>query len=159
MVGLSIGRSLVLRQLLFMGLLIVLGVVAYVASLELHDLAHSVATASDPMLARQRAGELETAAASLSYNLLIGTGLGCFLILAISIPVIHRTIARPIEVLAAQMAALAAGNTEIESADTQRKDEIGAIAKALCILRDAVRTNNALVAEIRALADALQEAA
>ncbi len=68
MVGLSIGRSLVLRQLLFMGLLIVLGVVAYVASLELHDLAHSVATASDPMLARQRAGELETAAASLSYK-------------------------------------------------------------------------------------------
>jgi methyl-accepting chemotaxis protein len=153
MVGLSIGRSLVLRQLLFMGLLIVMGVVAYVASIELRDLAHAVVTAATPEVARERAAELETAAASLSYNLLIGTGLGCFLILAVSIPVIHRTIARPVELFARQMASLAAGDTDIHIVGTQRKDEIGAIAKALCILRDAVRTNNALVAEIRARDD------
>jgi methyl-accepting chemotaxis protein len=153
MVGLSIGRSLVLRQLLFMGLLIALGVVAYVASIELRDLAHSVVTATDPVLARQRAAELETVATSLSYNLLIGTGLGCLLILAVSIPVIHRTIARPIELLAKQMASLAAGNTEIQIVGTQRNDEIGDISKALCVLRDAVRTNNALVVEIRARDD------
>jgi methyl-accepting chemotaxis protein len=153
MLALSIGRSLVLRQLLFMGLLIVMGVVAYIASLELHDLAHSVVTAANPAEARQRAMELESAAASLSYNLLIGTGFGCFLILAVSIPVIHRTIARPVELFAQQMASLAAGNTEIEIVGTQRKDEIGAIARALCVLRDAVRTNNALVAEIRARDD------
>ncbi len=153
MLALSIGRSLVLRQLLFMGLLIVMGIVAYVASLELHDLARSVVTAANPAEARQRAMELESAAASLSYNLLIGTGFGCFLILAVSIPVIHRTIARPVELFAQQMASLAAGNTEIEIVGTQRKDEIGAIARALCVLRDAVRTNNALVAEIRARDD------
>ncbi len=35
----------------------------------------------------------------------------------------------------------------------KRKDEIGAIARALSVLRDAVRTNNALVAEIRARDD------
>ncbi len=153
MLALSIGRSLVLRQLLFMGLLIVMGVVAYIASLELRDIAHSVAVAVNPMVARERAMELQAAAASLSYNLLIGTGFGCFLILAVSIPVIHRTIARPVELFAQQMAALAAGNTEIEIVGTQRKDEIGAIARALCVLRDAVRTNNALVAEIRARDD------
>ncbi len=153
MLALSIGRSLVLRQLLFMGLLIVMGIVAYIASLELQELAHSVVTAANPAEARQRAIELESAAASLSYNLLIGTGFGCFLILAVSIPVIHRTIARPVELFAQQMASLAAGNTEIEIVGTQRKDEIGAIARALCVLRDAVRTNNALVAEIRARDD------
>src|ERR1700683_2656823 len=123
MVGLSIGRSLVLRQLLFMGLLIVMGVVAYVASIELRDLAHAVVTAATPEVARERAAELETAAASLSYNLLIGTGLGCFLIRAVSIPVIHRTIARPVELFARQMASLAAGDTDIQIVGTQRKDE------------------------------------
>lgn len=148
MVGLSIGRSLVLRQLLFMGLLIAMGIVAYVASLELRDLAHLVVTAANPMVAHQRALGLEEAAASLSNNLLIGTGFGCFLILAVSIPVIHRTVARPVGLFARQMASLAAGNTEIEIVGAQRKDEIGAIARALGILRDAVRTNNALVAEI-----------
>jgi methyl-accepting chemotaxis protein len=153
MVGLSIGRSLVLRQLLFMGLLIVMGVVAYVASLELRDLAHSVATAPNPLAARALAFQLEGAAAALSYNLLIGTGFGCFLILAVSIPVIHRTIAKPVELFARQMAALADGNTEIEIVGMERKDEIGDIAKSLCVLRDAVRTNNALVAEIRARDD------
>ena len=153
MVGLSIGRSLVLRQLLFMGLLIVMGVVAYVAALELQGLAHSVVMAPDLSVARERAAQLETSAAYLSYNLLIGTGLGCFLILAVSIPVIHRTIAKPVELLAKQMGSLAAGDTEIEIVGAQRKDEIGAIAKALGVLRDAVRTNNALVAEIRARDD------
>ncbi|MGB7126435.1 MAG: methyl-accepting chemotaxis protein, partial [Methylovirgula sp.] len=137
-----------LRQLLFMGLLIAMGIVAYVASLELRDLAHLVVTAANPMVAHQRALGLEEAAASLSNNLLIGTGFGCFLILAVSIPVIHRTVARPVGLFARQMASLAAGNTEIEIVGAQRKDEIGAIARALGILRDAVRTNNALVAEI-----------
>src|SRR5579883_3154235 len=153
MSGLSIGRSLALRQLLFMALLIALGVVAYLASRELESLAHSVAIAADLALARARAGQLEAAAASLSFNLLIGTGLGCFLIFAVSIPVIHRTIAKPIEDLAEQMAALAAGNTEIDIVGSQRKDEIGAISKSLVVLRDAVRTNNALAAEIRARDD------
>ena len=46
--------------------------------------------------------------------LLFGTGLGCFLVVAVSIPVIHRTLAKPIGKLARQMAALAAGGTEIE---------------------------------------------
>ncbi|MGO9133126.1 MAG: methyl-accepting chemotaxis protein [Methylovirgula sp.] len=137
-----------------MALLVVLGIIAYVAALDLRDLAHSVATA-DPATAIHRAGELEIAAATLSNNLLLGTGLGCLLIVAVSIPVIHRTVAKPVETLARQMAALAAGSTEIEieSNQTKRKDEIGAISRALCVLRDAVRTNNALVAEIRARDD------
>ncbi|MGA3301936.1 MAG: HAMP domain-containing methyl-accepting chemotaxis protein [Methylovirgula sp.] len=154
MVGLSIGGSLVLRQLLFMALLVVLGVVAYLAALDLRNLAHSVAI-SDPGVAMHQAAMLEAAAGTLSNNLLLGTGLGCFLIIAVSIPVIHLTVAKPIETLARQMDALAHGATEIEieTKQTKRKDEIGAIARALSVLRDAVRTNNALVAEIRARDD------
>jgi methyl-accepting chemotaxis protein len=154
MVKLSIGRSLVLRQLLFMVLLVVLGIVAYVAALDLRVLAHVVAT-SDPATAVKTAAELESAAGILSNNLLFGTCLGCFLIVAVSIPIIHRTVARPIEILASQMAALAAGKTdlEIDPGQAKRKDEIGAIARSLGVLRDAVRTNNALVTEIRARDD------
>jgi methyl-accepting chemotaxis protein len=150
MVGLSIGGSLVLRQLLFMALLVVLGIVAYFASLDLRDLAHAVVV-SDPATAVRKAAELEAAANGLSNNLLFGTALGCVLVLAVSIPVIHRTVAKPVETLARQMATLAAGSTDIEidSAQTKRKDEIGAITRALSGLRDAVRTNNSLAAEIR----------
>ncbi|WP_255564874.1 methyl-accepting chemotaxis protein [Methylovirgula sp. HY1] len=137
-----------------MALLVVLGIVAYLAALDLRALAHSVAM-SDAATAIQRATELEAAAARLSNNLLFGTAVGCLLIVAVSIPVIHWTVAKPIERVAYQMAALAAGNTEIEidAAQTKRKDEVGAITRALAVLRDAVRTNNALVAEIRARDD------
>ena len=75
--------------------------------------------------------------------------LGCFLILAVSIPVMQRTLAKPIQVLAMQMKALAEGKTDITIDGTERRDEIGGIARALCVLRDAVRTNNALIEEIR----------
>ena len=51
------------------------------------------------------------------------------------------------------MAALAAGNVDIAIEGTERKDEIGVISRALCVLRDAVRKNNELVAEIRARDD------
>jgi methyl-accepting chemotaxis protein len=150
MVRLSIGGSLVLRQLLFMALLVAMGFVAYFAAVDLRVLAHDVTT-SDPVDAIRRAAALEAAAGALANNLLLGTGLGCLLIVAVSIPVIHRTIAKPVSNLARQMAALAAGSTDIDidNAQTKRKDEIGAITRSLSVLRDAVRTNNALVSEIR----------
>ncbi len=148
MVRLSIGGSLVLRQLLFMALLVVLGIVAYLGSLEIRDLAHMVA-AADPAQAAKFAVELGSAADSLANNLLIGMLLGCFLIVAVSIPVMQRTLAKPIQGLAKQMTALAEGKTDITIEGTERRDEIGGIARALCVLRDAVRSNNALIEEIR----------
>ncbi len=148
MVRLSIGGSLVLRQLLFMALLVVLGIVAYLSSLEIRDLAHMVA-AADPAQASKYAVELASAADSLANNLLIGMLLGCFLIVAVSIPVMQRTLAKPIQGLAKQMTALAEGKTDITVDGTERRDEIGGIACALGVLRDAVRSNNALIEEIR----------
>jgi methyl-accepting chemotaxis protein len=148
MVRLSIGGSLVLRQLLFMALLVALGIVAYLGSLEIRDLAH-LAAVVDPAQSAKYTADLGNAADSLANNLLIGMVLGCFLIVAVAIPVMQRTLATPIQVLAKQMTALAEGKTDIEIAGIDRRDEIGGIARALAILRDAVRTNNALLQEIR----------
>jgi methyl-accepting chemotaxis protein len=148
MARLSIGGSLVLRQLLFMILLVLLGVAAYIGSLQIRDLAHAV-VAADPSQIAKYATELEAAADNLATDLLIGTLVGCFLVVAVSIPVMQRTLAKPIEVLASQMAALAEGRTDIEIIGTERRDEIGKISRALGILRDAVRTNNSLIEEIR----------
>jgi methyl-accepting chemotaxis protein len=148
MVRLSIGGGLVLRQLLFMLLLVVMGIAAYFGSLEIRDLAHLVARA-DPTQAAGAAAELERMADSQANALLIGTAVGCLLILTVSIPVMQRTLAKPIQLLAVQMKALAEGRTDIEIVGASRRDEIGGIARSLATLRDAVRTNNALLQEIR----------
>lgn len=152
MVRLSIGGGLVLRQLLFMLLLVVMGIVAYLGALEIRDLAHLVAHA-DPTQAAKLADELERMADAHANGLLIGICVGCFLIVGVSIPVMQRTLAKPIQLLAAQMKALAEGRTDIEIVGTARRDEIGGIARSLGTLRDAVRTNNALLQEIRARDD------
>jgi methyl-accepting chemotaxis protein len=148
MARLSIGGSLVLRQLLFMMLLVFLGIAAYVGALQVRDLAHAAA-AADPSQLPGYAVEMKAAADNLATNLLVGTLVGCFLIVAVSMPVMQRTLAKPIGVLAAQMTALAEGKTDIQIIGTERRDEIGRIARALGILRDAVRTNNGLIEEIR----------
>ena len=48
---------------------------------------------------------------SLSLELLLGTLAAAFLVVGVSIPTIHRTIAAPIKTIARQMADLAAGDT------------------------------------------------
>ncbi|MEW6437262.1 MAG: HAMP domain-containing methyl-accepting chemotaxis protein [Pseudomonadota bacterium] len=150
--NLSIGRSLILRQLLYIGLLVALSVVAYLASLQVRDLAHAIVTA-DPQTAHLEAIELDHAAGQLSRDLLFGSALGCVLVLIISTPIAYFTIARPVDILAKHMSALAAGNADIEIDGAERNDEIGAISRALRVLRDGVKKNNELVAEIRARDD------
>jgi len=131
-----------------MALLVAMGIAAYLGSIEIRALAHLIAQV-DPAQAAKIAAELESMADSQANALLIGTSLGCFLILAVSIPVMQRTLAKPIRTLAGQMTTLAEGRTDIEIEGTDRRDEIGGIARSLCILRDAVRSNNALLEEIR----------
>jgi methyl-accepting chemotaxis protein len=149
---LSIGRSLVLRQLLYIGLLVAMSVVGFLASVHVHELAQA-AVAANPGAARLYTIELDHAAAQLSHDLLYGSAFGCLLVLAISTPIAYLTIAKPVDVLAKQMSALAAGHDDIDISGTGRKDEIGVIARALQVLRDGVRRNNELVAEIRARDD------
>jgi methyl-accepting chemotaxis protein len=144
----SLGRSLILRQFLFMALLVALGVVAYLNSLDLRELGQRLVTA-DHLSVALRASEFEKAANALCRNLLWGTTFGSALIVIISMYIIRRTITQPVQKLARQMTELAQGITEIDIGDTDRKDEIGQIARALWVLRNAVRDNDAFAAEIR----------
>jgi len=149
---LSIGRSLLVRQLLFMALPVALGIMAYISSLELREIARAVA-ASEPSLVASNGIEREIAAETLFNHWLEGTVLGCLLILGVSIPVIQRTVARPVQHFAEQMAALANGDTGIEITGIERADEIGAIARSLCVLRDAVRSHDTLLGQLRTAED------
>ena len=152
MLNLSVGRSLALRQILILGLLLALGMAAYVAVANLHDLAHAVATSTPDQMAAQ-AGNLEAMADTYATNLLIELALSCIVVLCVSLPIIYFTTTRPIEALAHQIAQLARGDTDIDISGDKRTDEIGQIAKSLGVLRDAVKTNNTLVQEIHARDD------
>ena len=46
------------------------------------------------------------------------------------------------------MSDLANGDTSVEVFDTDRKDEIGTIARGLVVVRDAVKQNNQLMAAV-----------
>jgi methyl-accepting chemotaxis protein len=149
----SIGSSLVLRQFLFMAAFVATGCAAYYVAVDVAETAHSAATARSPAEMAQLAASASQLADRLSGLLLFGTGLCCLLIMVVSMPLLHRTLALPIQRLARQMGELAEGNTSIEIAEAARQDEIGAIARGLGLLRDAVRHNNALVQELKARDD------
>ncbi len=152
MQNVSIGWSLALRQILFLGLLIALGGMAYTAILDLRDQAHLVVMSPAGQIASQ-AALLDAKADTYASRLLLELALSCVVVLCVSLPVIHVTMTKPIQTLAHQMALLASGETNIEISGETRRDEIGQIAQSLSVLRDAVKTNNALVAEIRARDD------
>jgi methyl-accepting chemotaxis protein len=149
----SLGAGLVLRQFLFLALLLLMGAVAYVSVAHVRDL---TAAAADPANV-ERASQLAVAAfktaEALCTQLLIGTLATAFLVVGVSIPTIHRTVSTPIRSLAKQMGDLASGDTSMEVLHTERDDEIGAISRALAVLRDAVRANNQMAQEIRARDD------
>jgi len=144
----SLTSSLAIRQFLFLALVLAIGATGYVSVGYLRDMAHAVTTAPLSEL-REQAAALENSAGSFSTILILELLASWILILGVSMPVIYFTTARPIKILATNMAALAAGDTTIEISGTDRADEIGQIARSLGILRDAVKTNNDLVLEIK----------
>ncbi|KAF2992614.1 methyl-accepting chemotaxis protein [Methylocystis sp. MJC1] len=149
----SIGAGLVFRQFLFLALLLIMGAAAYFGAANVRDLTAAAAGAVDhaQMAALTRAAH--DSASSLSIELFIGTLISSFLIVGVSVPTMHRTVAVPIKNVARQMTDLAAGDTSLDVSDTDRADEIGDISRALVVLRDAVRANNEMAAEIKARDD------
>ncbi|MDB5651155.1 MAG: methyl-accepting chemotaxis protein [Hyphomicrobiales bacterium] len=144
----SIGGSLVLRQCLFLLLILSLGAIAIVTTGEIHNLAAALAKAENAEL-RQLAGDMVTLSERSRLVLIVGTLIGAMIVLGVSIPVMHVTISKPVQDLARQMTQLAGGDTTVEITETGRKDEIGAIARALHVLREAMRSNNDLMAELK----------
>ncbi len=149
----SLGAGLALRQFLFLALLLLMGATAYVSTTHVRDLTAAAADPANAARAAQLTVAASEAANTLSVELLIGTLVAAFLVVGVSIPTIHHTIAVPIKTIARQMGDLAAGDTAIEVENTERNDEIGAISRALVVLRDAVRANNQMTAEIKARDD------
>ena len=150
--NLSVGGGLVIRQMLFLVLILAFGFAAIMGAMSLRDVARDLATA-DPRAMAQGAAVVAGAADRLVTNLLVGTGFAAFLILGVSMPVMHRTLSMPFRRLAAQMSELAGGNTAVEVTDTGRADEIGVIARGLMVVRDAVANNNKLMAELKSRED------
>lgn len=143
---LSIGGRLVARQLIFM---VLVGSVGMIGSW----LAWGVWTHAGELAAAGpgTAGlaSLRDEARFLFYFSLGGTLTGVFLVIAVSMPMMHRAIAMPVRRLAARMSTLARGDVDADIPDLHRRDEIGAIAHSLLDLRDAVRRNAELVDENR----------
>ena len=74
--------------------------------------------------------------------------LGAALVLAFAVTAaIARLIARPVVGMTQAMTALAGGNKEIEVAGAERKDEIGAMAKAVLVFKENMIKTDALAAE------------
>jgi methyl-accepting chemotaxis protein len=149
----SIGASLVFRQFLFLALLVLMGVTGFVSVAHVRDLTDAAADPANAAHVGELVATASRAADSLAIELAIGTLASAFLVVCVSIPTIHRTVSAPIKTIARQMADLAAGDTTIDVHGAERADEIGAIAKALVVLRDAVRANNEMAAEIKARDD------
>ncbi len=148
----SVGGGLVIRQFLFLGLILAFGIGALMAASAVRDQARDMLQ-SDPRNLMQLAGGVAMAADRLVTHLLIGTAFAAFLILGVSMPVMHRTLSMPFKRLAAQMSELAAGNTSIQISGASRTDEIGVIARGLMVVRDAVAHNNQLMAELKTRED------
>ena len=150
--NLSLGAGLVVRQLLFLTLMVFMGAAAYVGVVHLRDLTLTTGPVS-PNQALAVLALAHDAANALAIQLAIGTVFCALLILCVSVPTMNATISAPIKAIARQMVDLAAGDTEIDVHETDRTDEIGDISRALAVLRDAVRANNTLTAEIKARDD------
>ncbi len=148
----SIASGLVFRQALFVGVIVVLGIASMFGATGVRDLANELMSAPPDQMHRL-AVELAGSADTMARWLIFGTGFACFLILGVSMPVMHRSLSQPINRLAHQMTELAAGNLDVQIVDSERRDEIGAIARALGVLRDAVRHNNELMIELKARDD------
>ena len=124
----SIGRNLVIRQALLALLVVALGVIAYAGLSNVADLAREVA-AHDPQ--NMSASALQAAAEAAEMRLIWGTAVAALLMMAVSLPVLHWTIGRPIKAIADAIDRLAAGDFSVEIAGDTRSDELGVMARGL----------------------------
>ncbi len=143
----SLGGNLVLRQALFLALVVSFGITGMLFSANLRDEARALAQMS-PAHMPVAATQLALDASGLVWWLAAGM-ISSTAILCVSIFFMHRTLTTPFQRLAGEMSELAAGDTEIEILDTDSQGEIGDMARALVIVRDAVKRNNDLMVELK----------
>jgi methyl-accepting chemotaxis protein len=80
------------------------------------------------------------------FDMTIVAGLGALLVATLTAFLVRRSV-RPLGVVARSLTRLAEGDLDAEVGDTQRTDEIGSMAGALAVFRDALRHTRALERE------------
>jgi len=120
--NLSLGAGLVVRQLLFLTLMVFMARRPMSASFIARP--HGGHEPGWPRSGLAVLALAHDAANSLAIELAIGTVFSALLILCVSVPTMNATISAPIKLIARQMVDLAAGDTEIDVHETDRTDEI-----------------------------------
>ena len=144
----SFGGGLLARQVLYLGLTVAIGLMAIFSAKAISNAADAMLQAPTADLPQLATG-IAAMADQMTFRLAIATTLGCLMIGLVSMPVMHYTLAKPIERLARRATQLARGDTEASVTDVERRDEIGEAARALALLREAVVSNNRMIAEIK----------
>ncbi len=133
----SIGRSLLIRQLLLSGLVIALGALSYFAVQDIADVARALA-------AKDVGGAaILDATQSASTHIVLATVIAALLMAVVSAPVLFFTVGRPLKTIVEAAERLAAGDTSVDIEPSQRNDEIGAILRSLRELQDQAQTRAA----------------
>ena len=81
--------------------------------------------------------------------LLTGLGIVALIVVVIGILIIARSIARPLSVITATIKQVADGADNVEVPHTARADEIGALARAIQIFKEAMDRNRNLNSQVR----------
>jgi methyl-accepting chemotaxis protein len=148
----SIGRSLLIKQLLLSGPVVALGCLAYFAVQDIADMARELASHDAAAVA------IADATQSASTHIVLATVIAALLVAAICAPVMYLTVGRPLKEIRAAVERLAAGDLSVAIEPDARNDEIGAILRGLHELRDAALARQAQPAlPVVAPADAAQD--
>ncbi|MCD2325108.1 methyl-accepting chemotaxis protein [Sphingomonas sp. IC-56] len=86
--------------------------------------------------AEQGSAALTAQISSASSSMLLMSVIGTIAVLGVGLWLIRRTISMPVKQLSDTMRALAAGNNRVDVAGTDRRDEIGDMAKAVLVFRE-----------------------
>ncbi|MDR3462640.1 MAG: HAMP domain-containing methyl-accepting chemotaxis protein [Beijerinckiaceae bacterium] len=126
---LSLGRVLMARQLILTCLILAFGLFAYEQSAAVVRLGESGADATT----------LVAAASRSAFWLLTLTASGVAFLVAFALPITYFTVTKPVREIADTVDRLIAGDLGGVVLGDRRRDEIGAIARGLIVLREAAR--------------------
>lgn len=130
----SIGRSLLIRQVLFIALVAALGVFAYSGARSVEEMLRSLSTADSRTILANMPLAIENAA-SVSRQIAIASVVAALLMSAVSLPIMYFTVNRPLRILAEAIDRLAGGDVSVVIAGEDRKDELGVMARGLQRIR------------------------
>jgi GAF domain-containing protein/HAMP domain-containing protein len=107
-------------------------VIGYYSPVNINNTRFSLVTEIDTAVVRQ---QLQSTFTTFAFPLILGTGIGVFLVLIFTTQLLNPSINR----LRQAMQGVMRGNFDMPVPDTKRKDEIGALANTFADMRDQIR--------------------